>query len=1184
MTHRRKWMANLWLIAIAVGAGIGLFFGLMPGMDPETRADSHDGWTQTGFLGTARTHLSTATLLSNGQVLLAGGQAGQDGTGQGMSNATAVAELFDPETGVFNPTGSMASARTEHTATLLQDGRVLVAGGIDETGTVQAAAELYDSATGAFISRGSMTTGRARHVALGLPDGTVLIIGGYDGNTVLSSAEVYDPVTGLFSPTGAMQAARSSFSAVLLDTGHVLVMGGYGEPGNQPLDSAELYDPVTGTFTPTGSLQTGRADSHHAVGLQTGDVLVVGGVGPDGRGLSSAEIYSPASGTFAATGSMSTGRQHHSLTVLPNGRVLVAGGWIGVGETVLASVEIYDPDTGRFSLTEALGTGRGHHTATLLNNGTVLIAGGSGEASLTSAALASAEVFVCSTCSGRPEAPTQVVAIDVASDQGGSVRVTWTASSSSGVQEYRVYSSATAGGPYALVATLVDPSATVYVDTDLTNDVPYYYVVRAFDGTQESDNSDETSAMAIDNVVPTPPASLIATDVPNDDGAALSLSWAPSASDDIVEQRLYRSLVSGGPYALVSTLAGNATNSVVDTGLTAGATYYYALAAFDGTQESPLSAEVVGQPRDNRLLAQSLQIDLVEDASASITLLAYNPEGGSVTYAIATPPAHGQLSGSPPDMTYTPTPDFNGTDSFQYVVSNGTLTSAPAVVTLTIAAVNDPPVAMDDAITIAEDATNVLLNVLANDTTAPDAGEGLTVIGIGPPNQGGLVNVALDQQALLYTPAPNFSGTETFAYTVSDGSPGSQATATVVVTVTPVNDAPSVAPFTLSWAPSPSPNVVEQHVYRSTTAGGPYQLVGLIQDPTATSFTDTNGLQVGTAYYYVVRAYDGIRESVNSEELRGVAGRRSVLVSGNTPVNVVLPGHDVDGDALSYVLEQGPQYGVVTGKGPNLVYTPGPDFTGSDSLTYKVTDGTQSSETGTIILTASSEMSNSAEGGGFTAYNDLAWGAGQLNMNITTYTSPSGGSGLASSGPLVDFATGATTGVTLTVAGGEFNGESNAAQGAEPVAGTDAYATFNGIVSIDGAISYINDANDALVLTFAGLDPNKTYDVVFTGHRDKYAWDRGSLVTISGADAFTNASSAATDNPNEVGGVLFTGPTDPSTRLPADNDNGYVARFAGINPGSDGEIVLTISWDGTAGSAYKGKYGSAVMLREYAAP
>jgi hypothetical protein len=214
-----------------------------------------------------------------------------------------------------------------------------------------------------------------------------------------------------------------------------------------------------------------------------------------------------------------------------------------------------------------------------------------------------------------------------------------------------------------------------------------------------------------------------------------------------------------------------------------------------------------------------------------------------------------------------------------------------------------------------------------------------------------------------------------------------------------------------------------------------------------------------------------------------------------------------------------------------------------------------------------------------TSYNDLAWGTGQLETNITKITSPVGGSGLPSTGQLVDSDTGNPTGVTLTVTGGSFDGAAQATQGANPTIG-DAFNIFNGIVSGQGVISYVDDVNDSLVLTFTGLDPSKFYDLTFFGHRNANGWDRASKVFIIGADTFANTSSVATDNPVEPGGVLFSGPTDSSTRLPADNDNGYVARFSNIDPGSDGEVVLSIQWDGTAGNEFLGKYGSAVRLIE----
>ncbi|MDT3777994.1 VCBS repeat-containing protein [Nitrospira sp. MA-1] len=220
-----------------------------------------------------------------------------------------------------------------------------------------------------------------------------------------------------------------------------------------------------------------------------------------------------------------------------------------------------------------------------------------------------------------------------------------------------------------------------------------------------------------------------------------------------------------------------------------------------------------------------------------------------------------------------------------------------------------------------------------------------------------------------------------------------------------------------------------------------------------------------------------------------------------------------------------------------------------------------------------------AAAAGFTAYNDLAWGTGQLETNITKYTSPDGGSGLPSTGLLKDFATGVDTGVTLAVTGGSYLGAPQATQGADPTTG-DAFMIFDGKVSGQGALSYVDAVGSSLVLTFSGLNPNRTYDLAYFAHRNANGWDRASLVTISGTAGRTNTSSVATDNPSEPGGVIFSGPGDSSTRLPADNDNGYVARWSEVSPGSDGIVVLTISFDGSAGEQYKGKYGSAVRLIE----
>ena len=220
----------------------------------------------------------------------------------------------------------------------------------------------------------------------------------------------------------------------------------------------------------------------------------------------------------------------------------------------------------------------------------------------------------------------------------------------------------------------------------------------------------------------------------------------------------------------------------------------------------------------------------------------------------------------------------------------------------------------------------------------------------------------------------------------------------------------------------------------------------------------------------------------------------------------------------------------------------------------------------------------------FSAYNDLAWAGGQWGHNITTLTSPNGGSGFASAGEMIEHASGEGTGITLTVSGGNYNGGGHADDGGEPPVGSDAFETFDGIVTTRGAIAYLGGVDAPLVLTFSGLSPEGRYNLVFHGDRGTYGWDRAALVTLTSAVAFINQSSQsseADENPQPgSNGALFSDPQDPSTRLPADNRAGYVARFVDIEPGDDGEIALVISADGNSG--YRGKYASAVLLQKVA--
>jgi len=299
----------------------------------------------TGSMTVARSG-HTATLLANDKVLVAGGP-------------DASAELYDPASEMFTVTGAMTIARSGHTATLLADkalpnyGKVLVSAGGSQT------AELYDPTTGMFTATGSLVVSHVGPTATLLQNGLVLIAGGGT-----ASAEIFNPATATFTATGSMTIARTGHSASLLTNGQVLIAGG-------GTATAELFDPATGVFTATGTMSEQRS-GHTAALLTDGRVLIAG---TD----VTAELYSALSGTFAAVGNLLTPGFGATATLRNDGTVLVAGGRVAVrsASTSHASAELFAPEAEGFVGTGSLTTARDGHTATLLADGsTVLVTGG----------------------------------------------------------------------------------------------------------------------------------------------------------------------------------------------------------------------------------------------------------------------------------------------------------------------------------------------------------------------------------------------------------------------------------------------------------------------------------------------------------------------------------------------------------------------------------------------------------------------------------------------------------------------------------------------------------------------------------------------------------------------------------------------------------------------------------------
>jgi hypothetical protein len=311
-----------------------------------------------------------ATLLADGRVLIVGGLVndGLDG------RASALAELYDPDRGTWSATGKMRQARWGHTATLLANGRVLVAGGYDDGRRPLDTAELFDPAAERWTSTGRLTTGRGGHTATLLPDGTVLVVGGGgeitsgEGGPRSATADRYDPTDGRWTATARLSQARTGHTATLLADGSVLVAG-----GDTSFAAVERYDPAGESWTATGSMSEGRF-GHTATLIPDGTVLVTGGCACSDPGASkSAELYQPNTGKWIPTESMAKERIFHRAVLLTDGTVLVVGQ--GGRENPRISADRYEPGRAQWDATAEPGHTHIGSAATLLSNGKVLLAG-----------------------------------------------------------------------------------------------------------------------------------------------------------------------------------------------------------------------------------------------------------------------------------------------------------------------------------------------------------------------------------------------------------------------------------------------------------------------------------------------------------------------------------------------------------------------------------------------------------------------------------------------------------------------------------------------------------------------------------------------------------------------------------------------------------------------------------------
>jgi hypothetical protein len=278
---------------------------------------------------------------------------------------------------------------------------VLVVGGLDANRTVLASTELYDPTTGKWSKAAPLLVARIAHSATMLKNGKVLVAGGCTTNpcgrsSYISDSELYDPVLNRWTKTGNMLTARGSHTATLLHSGEVLAVDG---SDGSALSECELYNPSTGKWQAAPSALQSRLQ-HTATLLESGKVLITGGA-VTRFPLNSAEVYDPVANRWTLTGGMTTPRYAHTATLLGDGTVLLAGGEgqaISCGRACTAFIptaksEIYNEATGKFSAAANLNRARAYHPATLLGNGWALVGGGLGTTTICCVTLNSAEDY-----------------------------------------------------------------------------------------------------------------------------------------------------------------------------------------------------------------------------------------------------------------------------------------------------------------------------------------------------------------------------------------------------------------------------------------------------------------------------------------------------------------------------------------------------------------------------------------------------------------------------------------------------------------------------------------------------------------------------------------------------------------------------------------------------------------------
>lgn len=346
-----------------------------------------------------------------------------------------------------------------------------------------------------------------------------------------------------------------------------------------------------------------------------------------------------------------------------------------------------------------------------------------------------------------------------------------------------------------------------------------------------------------------------------------------------------------------------------------------------------------------------------EDSSVSITLKGEDSNEDELTYTIVTGPSHGKLSGTAPNLNYTPNPDFCGEDSFTFKVNDKTSDSETATVSIKVMAVNDKPDAKDDKVNTIEDIAITVIDVLTNDTDKDGDSLGVSEVTQG---RNGSVNINTDH-TLSYTPNKDFCGSDSFTYTVSDGK-GGKSKAAVNVEVKAVNDPPNAVNSDVTTQEDKEVSIAltgkdaDADVLSYSVVKGPSngslsgKAPNLKYKPKA-NFSGSDSFTFKVSDASADSAVATVSITVKAANDPPMAYKDSVTTQEDESVSITLSGGDDDGDEISFHVVKAPSHGSLKGKAPKLIYSPDADFNGSDNFTFKTSDGKAESQTATVSIT-----------------------------------------------------------------------------------------------------------------------------------------------------------------------------------------------------------------------------------------